>query len=53
MSAEFARLMIEELKAAIDSLRADNYSESYSVIHSLCIQVEAIESVMAKMGHEL
>ena len=53
MSAEFARLMIAELNEQIDSLRADNYSGSYSIISFLRIQIRAIENVMAKMGHTL
>ena len=53
MSAEFARLLIVELRRQIEELRKDNYSETYTVIRSLAIQIISIENVMAKMGHTL
>lgn len=57
MSAEFARMYIAELqrqKAII--YKARSYRRDYStteVIKSLDIQIEAIKTVMAAMGHTL
>ena len=53
MSAEFARLMIAELRRQITALREENYSGRYTVIRALSIQIVAIENVMIKMGHTL
>ena len=53
MSAEFARLLIAELKRQITALREDNYSGRYTVITALSIQIVAIQNVMLKMGHTL
>ena len=53
MSAEFARLLIAELRYQIAELRKDNYSGRYTVITALSIQIVAIENVMIKMGHTL
>ena len=53
MSAEFARLLIAELRSQIAVLREENYSSRYTVIAALSIQIVAIENVMHKMGHKL